>query len=495
VRWLASPVEEISQRAMTEHPSLSDSKRKLLDAFLRRSLSQPVAPPIARRRAGEPIPLALSQEEVVLHSDRLKDAPALYNESFTIHRSGPLDLRLLEQCLIAILRRHEIWRTSYAFRDGTPEQIVQIVQPVPDAFQIPFLDLRSLSRTARDEAAVLLASEDAARPFDLRSGPLVRLLVFQMDEHQFRLYFTVHQSLVDGLSVFRIFPAELTAMYEALAAGESCALRELPVQFGDYAVWQRGSLSAELLGNQLAYWRKQLAGNLPVLDWPAGQARPPRESHRGLLHSFLFPAQLRDSLQTLVRGENATLFTILLAGFSALIHLDTDQHDIILGTLSPAGRKHSEVQGLLGYFLNPVALRLQLKPDGTFRDLLHQAMQVTSDAISNDDVTLQQISKELGIPPDPSRSPLFQHAISLAPDVAELPPGWKQTYMDVDSGGARWDLYVEFSGRPNGIAGRAQYNPDVMDLDFIEKMVADLERLLTRACKHPESPLKDLRQP
>jgi surfactin family lipopeptide synthetase A len=480
---------------MTEHSSLSDSKRKLLNAFLRRSLSQSVAPPIARRPAGEPIPLALSQEDVVVHADRLKDAPALYNESFTIHRSGPLDLGILEQSVIAILRRHEIWRTSYSFHDGTPEQIVQIVHPVPDACQIPFVDLRSLSGAAREEAAVRLASEDATKPFDLRAGPLVRLLVLQTDEQQFRLHFTIHQSIVDGLSVFRIFPTELAATYEGLAAPGSCALRELPVQFGDYAVWQRRSLSAELLGTQLAYWRKQLGGELPVLNWPTGRTRPTCESHRGVLHSFLLSEHLRDSLQNLVRGENATLFTILLAGFSALVHLDTDQHDIVFGTLSPAGRKHSEVQDLLGYFLNPVALRIRLAPGSSFRELLHQAMQVTSEAISNDDVTLQQISKELGMSSDPSRSPLFQHAISLAPDVAVLPPGWTQTYMDVSSGGARWDLYLEFSSRLNGIAGRAQYNPDLMDLNFIEKMVADLERILALACKHPESPLRALRQP
>jgi len=483
---------------MTEHPSLSDSKRKLLDAFLRRSLSQPVAPPIARRPVGQSISLALSQEEVVIHADRLKHAPALYNESFTIHRSGPLDLRILAKCLIAILRRHEIWRTSYSFHGETPEQIVQIAQivhPVPEAYEIPFADLRSLSGAAREETAVRLASEDATKPFDLRSGPLVRLLVLQMDEREFRLHFTIHQSVVDGLSVFRIFPTELTATYEALATGAACASSELPVQFGDYAVWQRKVLSADPLRNQLAYWRKRLAGNLPVLDWPVGRTRPPCESHRGLLHSFLLSEQLRDSLQNLVRAENATLFTILLAGFSTLIHLDTRQYDILLGTLSPAGRKHSEVQNLLGYFLNPVALRIRLEPDSSFRELLHQAMQVTSEAISNDDVTLQQISKELGIQSDPRRSPLFQHAISLAPDLTELPPGWKQTYMDVSSGGARWDLYLEFSGRPNGIAGRAQYNPDLMDLHFIEKMVADLERILTLACKHPESPLKGLREP
>jgi len=476
---------------MAEPPSLSDAKRKLLEAFLSRNVSQAVEPPIGQRSAGQPIPLALSQEEVVVHAERLQEAPALYNESFTLHRSGPLDLGILEQCLIEILRRHEIWRTSYSFHgDGTIEQVVH---PAPVTVAVPFVDLRPLSDAAREERAARLASEDAAKPFDLRSGPLVRWLVLQIGEHEFRLHFTIHQSVVDGLSVFRIFPTELTVTYEALAAGGPCDLRELPVQFGDYAVWQRRSLSPEKLRSQLAYWRKQLDGNLPVLDWPAGRNRPARESHRGEIHSFLLPEQLRNSLRNLIRAENTTLFAILLAGFSALFHFDTNQRDIVLGTLSPAGRKHSEVQDLLGYFLNPVALRMRLNPESSFHELLQQAMQVTAEAISNDDVTLQQICKEFAIPSDSSRSPIFQHVISLAPDVAELPSGWKQTYMDVSSGGARWDLYLEFSHRPNGIAGRAQYNPDLMDVNFIEKMVADLERILTLACKHPESTIRYLR--
>jgi surfactin family lipopeptide synthetase A len=181
----------------------------------------------------------------------------------------------------------------------------------------------------------------------------------------------------------------------------------------------------------------------------------------------------------LARREGATLFTAVLGGLLTLLQNYTHQEDIIVGTLAPAGRKHAEFRRTMGYFLNPVALRADLSGSPTFSSLLRQLRQTTIEAISNDDVPLQMIAERLRLPPDASRSSLFTVALSIAPDVAELPPGWSMTYMDVESGGARWDLYLELSDRANGMLGRAQYNPDLFTRVEINRMLEEFQLRLT----------------
>ncbi len=192
--------------------------------------------------------------------------------------------------------------------------------------------------------------------------------------------------------------------------------------------------------------------------------------------------QLADALKELSQREGVTLFMILLAGFIALLHRYTHQEDIVVGTLAPAGRKRTEVQGLLGYFLNPVALRTTPSKKSTFRELLTQVRRSLSDALSHDDVPFEFVFRQAESKPDPSRHPLFQIVISLAPPMAELGPGWDQTPMDVESGGAKWDLYLELSNRPNGIIGRAQYNPDLFEAASVQRMAATLSRV-AQACQ------------
>jgi len=187
------------------------------------------------------------------------------------------------------------------------------------------------------------------------------------------------------------------------------------------------------------------------------------------------------------------LFNMLLAGFAMLLYFYTEQDDITLGTLTPSGRDDPKVQNLLGYFLNPVPLRFRLTEHSTFRDLLWQVREVTSEAVSNDDVPFHYLVKQLQTEPDPSRNPFFQVALSLAPELPELGSGWTQTFMDVESGGARWDLYLEFNDRSNGIILRAQYNPDIFSLRTIEKTLGDLEATLEAASHNPARRISELR--
>lgn len=476
---------------------LSEAKRKLLERYLRGELVSPTVNSgrIERRPSDRPIPLAWAQEQVLRRARETVGKPALYSESITLIRKGPLNVSILERCLTEIVRRHEIWRTGYDTFCGEP---VQIIYPAPHPIPLTTVNLENLPREQREFETTRLASEEAAQPFHLASGPLIRATLIRFDEWEHRLYLTMHQSVVDGISVFKIFPAELTALYSAYSEGRNSPLPELQLQYADYAFWQRQWLRGEVLENQVTYWRQQLKGALPALPWPNDFPRPAEQTYRGAIFPFEMGLDLSESLKSVCHQQECTLFAALLAGFTSVLYRYTGQEDILIGTLSPAGRKRSEVEGLLGYFLNLVALRMRPAGNVAFAELLCQAREVISGALSNDDVPLEYLVEELKIPQEPSRHPLFQVAVSLAPPLPELEEGWKQSFMDVESGGARWDLYIEFNERPTGLMGRAQYNPDLFTLETLETLLEDMKSLLASAVVNPQQALLSLpipRQP
>jgi surfactin family lipopeptide synthetase A len=469
---------------MPNEPLLSEAKRKLLELQMRRAATAaPLDTPAQLPAREHPLPLSLAQEEVWRLDQTAGKLTPLHNESITIYREGPCDPELVRRSLTEILRRHEIWRTTYAETNG---RLAQIIHPAPESFPLAVSDLRNLSASERDPESMALATKDARTPFDLERGPLVRAQLITLRDNEHRICVTAHQSVVDGITVFDIFPRELTTLYESFASGKPSPLPELKAQFADFACWQRQRLTGEVKENQLAYWQRKLGGELPILLWPNGGARPRQQTYRGAMHAFTMPQELSQSLKNLGRREGATLFMVVLAGFFALLHRYTGQEDIIVGTLSPSGRKQSAFQRCIGYFLNPVALRANLSGNPSFRSLLAQMREVTLGAISNDDVSLRMIVERLRVKSDPSRHSFFTVALSVAPDVAPLPLGWGMTYMDVDSGGARWDLYIELSDRAEGLLGRAQYNPDLLTPAAIAQTIEDFQRLLEKIATSQE---------
>jgi hypothetical protein len=457
---------------------LSETKRKLLGLQRSRgslAATSSGASDLKLRTREIPAPLSLAQEQVWRLDQTAGKLAPLHNESITIHRHGTCDAAVLERSLAEIVRRHEIWRTTFELMAGRP---VQIVHPPPADFTLPVEDLRTLSEAEREGKALELATQDARQAFDLKHGPLVRarLITFKDDEH--RLYLTAHQSVVDGITVFDVFPSELTTLYEAFALGKPSPLPELEAQFADFASWQRRSLSGEALEGQLSYWQQKLGDKLPALEWPNHGERPAQQTYRGAIYPFKLSRELAQSLKDLGRREGATLFMVLLAGLISLLHEYTGQEDIVVGTLAPSGRKQVEFLRCMGYFLNPVALRANFSGNPGFGSLVRQMREATLGALSNDDVPLDFIAERLGNKPDPSRHPFFTVALSVAPEVAHLPSGWSMTYMDVESGGARWDLYMEMSERADGLLGRAQYNPDLFTIDAITQTVEDFRKLL-----------------
>jgi surfactin family lipopeptide synthetase A len=477
---------------MANEPRLSEAKQRLLELQTRRTSSpaETAASELNRHSRETPARLSLAQEQVWRLDQTAGKLAPLHNESITIHRRGPCDPAIIERSLAEIIRRHEIWRTTFETTSADPEgRPVQIVHP-PAPFPLLVSDLRALPQSERETQALALANDDARKPFDLQTGPLLRARLVTLHDAEHRLYLTAHQTIVDGITVFHTFPYELTTLYESFAAGQPSPLPELETQYVDFAAWQRQKLAGAAMENQLTYWQKQLPGELPVLQWPnphaPKQERPARQTYRGAMHSFTFSRDLAHSLKDLGRREGATMFMILLAGLVSLLHRYTGQDDIIIGTLAPSGRKQMEFQRLIGYFLNPVALRADLRGNPSFRSLLHHMREVTLGAISNDDVPLEMIAERLQLKPDPSRHPFFTVALSVAPDVPQLPPGWSMTYMDVEGGGARWDLYLEMSDRAEGLMGRAQYNPDLFTADAITQTVEDFRALLEQIAASQE---------
>jgi hypothetical protein len=470
---------------MSNESRLTEAKRRLLEQMRRGTLT-PAAPAAPERKSysqENPAPLSLAQEQVWRLDQTAGKVTPLHNESITIHHRGECDLGAIQRSLAEIIRRHEIWRTTYETAGGRP---VQIIHPAPADFTLPFDDLRTLPEGEREKEALKVATQDARQTFDLKRGPLLRARLVTLRDEEHRLYLTAHQSIVDGITVFDIFPFELATLYEAFSSGRPSPLPELQTQFADFACWQCQTLRGETMEDQLAYWEKQLAGDLAALQWPNNGVRPSQQTYRGAMHSFEFPGELGQSLKSLGRREGATLFMILLAGLVGLLHRYTGQEEILIGTLAPSGRKRSEFQRLMGYFLNPVALRARVAPTASFGSLLNQMREVIFGAISHDDVPLEQIAKRLRLKPDPSRHPFFTVALSVAPDLPQLPPGWGMSYMDVESGGARWDLYIEMSDRAEGLLGRAQYNPDLFTAGAISETVEDFRVLLDKVAASGE---------
>jgi hypothetical protein len=468
---------------------LSDAKRDLLVKLLRGELkrSSPGAGAIARRSGAGPAPLTVSQETLWLRELEVPGIPPLYNECVTLRMIGPLDADALERSFNEVVRRHEIWRTTFETAAGQPVQVVH-----PDvSFRIPLVDLRGGSEYQREPEAVRHIKELTTPPFDMKFGPLLRPALVRMSDTEHRLYLVAHQIVLDGMSAYQIFPSELAAIYKAFCSGKPSPLPELPVQCGDFAEWQRNWLQGEVLAKEVDYWRNQLSGEPPALEWPTDKPRPAKRNFRGTIQAFHLPIAFTRDLKQFSQREGATLFMVLVAGITVLLHGYTAQEDISIGTLSPAGRKRSEVLGLLGYFLNPVALRFCLRPEAAFRDVLNQVRRVISEAISHDDVPIEFLARELRPQFDPSRSPFFTVAASLQPTTPDVGLDWRVTSMDVESGGASWDLYSAFIDSPSGLMVRAQYNPDLFEPSTIHRFIEDLQALLESAAANSLQPVEN----
>jgi len=468
---------------------LSEAKRRLLQKYLLGRVEEdgPERGLICPRPPGELVPLSFAQQQIWLHGQMAGDVP-FYNETMTVYRQGPLDVAVLERCLLEVVRRHEIWRTTFEVIAGEP---FQIVHPAPRAFPLPVMDLHKLPEAEREAEAVRLATEDARRPFDLKTGPLLRALLIRTDDERYRLYMTVHQIVFDAVTAYRVFLPELATLYQAFVVGKPSPLPHLRVQYADFAYWQRKRWSDHIGSEHMAYWRRQLAGELSPLQWPSDRPRPPMETHRGAIQRFTLPADLVRTLRGLSQQEGVSVYMALLAGLVALLHRYTNQEDITVGSLT-AGRKQAEVEPLLGYFVNPLALRIDLSGNPTFRELLSRVRGVVLDALAHEDAPFPHVTRELQHRPDPSRNPLFQVILSQQPQMPSMAPGWDLATEEICNGGSKLDLMVVLDDRRDRIFGPITYNPDLFDHSTITRMVGNWRTLLTGAAAEPGKHVAEL---
>jgi surfactin family lipopeptide synthetase A len=470
---------------------LSEAKRTVLEKYLRGNLVEAGIDgwAIAPKPSNERAPLSLAQEQLWIRAQHSAGMPLFYNESITIRRTGALDVSALEQGLTEVIRRHEIWRTTFEIVNEHP---VQVIHPPPTFVSLPCLDLRNLAVAKRESEALRLATQELRRPFDLNRGPLLRATLVRLSDDEYRLFMAVHQIILDGVSAYQVFLPELVALYDAFSTGRSSPLPKLPIQYSDYAYWQRQWFKEKRLASQLEYWQRQFAGELPKLQWPDDYVRPLKPSFRGRIYPFAFPKSLGEAVKALSQKENVTLFVTLMAAFATLLHCYTRQNDIIVGTVAPAGRDQSEVQSLMGYFLNPVGIRTDLSDNPSFCELLQRTREAILGALAHDDVPFEHVAEALGGGYDASRAPICQVAASLEPRVPDVGSGWDMTPMDLDSGGAKWDLYFVWEDRVQGITGRVQYNPDLFKISTITGMIFDFCGLLDTITHHPQIRLSDL---
>lgn len=471
---------------MQETLSSPKQNHELLEQYLqRRSEAAPTERLISRRAPGAAIPLTFAQEQVWLHA-QLAPNSALYNEPFTVHRKGPLDVSALERSITEIVRRHEAWRTTFAIVDGQP---LQLVHP-PFEIHLPLVDLRSLPESEREAAALRLAEEDARRPFNLAKLPLLRARLVCVAENDFRLFMCCHHLIFDGVTGYQVFLPELISLYHAFCNGQPSPLPELPFQYADYAVWQ-SELNRDLKKGSAEYWCRQLGGTVPVLQLPTDRPRPTADTFRGAMQPFSLSSSVSEGLRSLSRAHGVTLFMTLLAAFDTLLYRYSGQEDILVGSIT-AGRNRPGTEKLLGFFLNTVVLRTNLSGDPTFVELLERVRRVTIEALSHDDVPLNQIVKELNPDRDFSRNPLFRVLLSLEPSASERDAGWDLTPIDVETGASKFDLCLVLDDRREGLTGRVIYSTDLFDAATIERLVECWQTLLQSVVADPSVRVSDV---
>ncbi|HLW00770.1 MAG TPA: condensation domain-containing protein [Ktedonobacterales bacterium] len=472
---------------MPDTANLSKTKQALLQKYAHGALRQstPKASSIPRRAGEGPIPLSFAQEQIWLHNQMI--AVPIYNDCISLHLPGPLDVAALEQSLNEIVRRHEILRTTFPVINGQP---VQLVHP-PWAFSLPVIDLRSLPESEREAEGIRLGREDIRQPFNPAQGPLFRVKLICLNDKEYRLLWIVHHLLGDGVSWYEALLPELATLYEAFSQGQPSPLAELPIQYADYALWERAHLQEETLAAHLAYWKEQLAHMPPTLELPGDHPRPPRRSYQGGLRIFALSKGLTSALKELSRQEGVTLFITLVAALKTLLYRYTGQEDIVIGTVT-GGRRQPETKKLIGCFMNPFVLRTDLSGNPSFRELLQRVLKVTSAALDHDELPFEYLVKELHLERSLEQTPLYQVLILLEPILPALPPGWLMSQMEVTAGTAKVDLTLEIDDRPEGLIGRFEYNTDVFEAAAIDRLFSHWQTLLEGVTANPNQPITTL---
>jgi amino acid adenylation domain-containing protein len=418
--------------------------------------------------------------------EQLQPGSTSYLVPWSLRIEGSLNVPALEKSLEEIVRRHEILRTTFQWRDGMPMQIVG-----SSAFNLPVLNLSSLHDP--EARAAELARAEARLPIDLEHGPLFRGQLLRISPQLYILLLTTHHITFDGWSR-RILIQELSTLYEAFCSGSKSPLNPPELQYADYAVWQRQHFAGAPLEKQLSYWRNQLAGLPASLDLPTDRPRPAVQTFNGGRVPVAFSKDLTERLNAFSRQQGTTLFMTLMAGFQSLLARYSHQDDIAVG-IPIANRNRAELEGIIGFFANTLVIRTKLSRDARFKDVLAEVRETALDAYAHQDVPFEKLVEELRPDRNLSQNPLFQVLFSLqnAPRQAFELSGLKLRLVDSGQVAAKFDLSVFLSETADGIQGRFEFNSDLFDLATIQRMIGHYETLLSQAIDSPDLEVSKLR--
>ncbi|HEX7242133.1 MAG TPA: amino acid adenylation domain-containing protein, partial [Longimicrobiaceae bacterium] len=481
---------EVPLRALFEAPTVAGLAGRI-DALLREGAGTD-APPLARaaRKSAAGLPLSFAQQRLWF-LDRLEPGSTAYNVPRALRLRGPLDAGVLGRVLAEIVRRHEALRTVFGEVDGGPVQTVHAAGAAP----LAVVDLVGLPEDAREAQARRWVEEEARRPFDLERGPLLRTGLLRLGAEEHVLVLSMHHIVSDGWSTGVLF-GELAALYEAYSRGEASPLPELEVQYADFAAWQRGWLAGEVLERQLAWWRERLAGAPAVLEIPTDHPRRAVPGDRGAGVFRTLAPEHAERLRALARSEGATLYMVLLAVLDVLLARWSGQEDVVVG--SPiANRNRRETEGLIGFFVNTLALRTDVSGDPTFRELLGRVRETTLGAYQHQDVPFERLVEELDVERSLSHTPLFQVMFSAedAPTDARPFRGIEAEPYFADHAAMKFDLGISAVGREEGLALGISYRAELWDAPTMERLLDAFALLLESVAADPgqrvlELPLK-----
>jgi acyl carrier protein len=475
---------EVSLRDFLDEPTVSRLTRLVETAMA--DGAAPQAPPLARVRRDAPLPASFAQQRLWF-LDQLEPGQSAYHIPAAVKLTGDLDASALERALNEVVRRHEALRTTLISDGGIPRQVVADTLALPMAVE----DLRGVPADEREAHALCRIREETEQPFDLARGPLVRAGLLRLDEHEHVVFVTMHHAISDGWSI-GILIREVSALYEAFRQGEPSPLAELPIQYADYAAWQRDWLQGPALETQLAYWKDRLA-SLPDLELPTDRPRQAGGGPQGGERSAIVPKATLDAMRDLGRREGATLYMTLLAVFKVLLHRHSGQVDFAVG--SPiAGRTRPELEGLIGFFVNTLVMRGDLSGNPGFREFLRRVRRAAMDAYAHQDVPFEKLVTLVRPDRHSGRSPLFQAMFALqnAPLPAPRPPGLILTPIELPSRSSKFDLTLFATEVAEGLRLTMEFRSDLFDAATADRMLARYGILLEEIIAHPDRPIGGL---
>jgi amino acid adenylation domain-containing protein len=432
-------------------------------------------------------PLSFAQRRLWF-LDQLAPGNPAYNIAAAIRLTGPLWAEAVQSSLNAIVRRHSVLRARFLLLEEEPVQVISPTLTIPLVVE----QFTAACGAAQEALVQAYLTAEARRPFDLTCGPLLRMYLLRLAEDEHILFTVMHHSVSDGWSTL-LFLHEFKALYRALVLGKPSPLPELPIQYTDFAVWQRQHFQGQALAVALSYWKQQLSGPLPALELPTDRLRPTVQTYRGATQTFTLPLSLSRALKDLSRREGVTLFMTLLAACKTLLHRYTGQDDIIVG--SPiSGRSRPETRGLIGLFVNTLVLRTDLSNNPTFRELLSRVRKVCVGATAHQQLPFEKLVETLQPQRNLSHTPLF-HVMFVFQDVPEEFLEFHDltiTPLEVDSGTAKFDLTLSFMrGVADGLSGSLEYNTDLFTHATIARMLGHLRVLLESLVANPAQRLSE----